>query len=217
MKALYARAYGGPEVLELREIDKPSIGDGEVLVKVKAAAIHKGDWHLLTGSPGIIKLMSGWSRPKNPVPGGDLAGIVEAVGSKVTRFKIGDEVFGGRDGFKDYGGSLAEFCRVPEAKLAIKATGISFEQAAGLGISGCTALVAVKKGGVKAGQSVLVNGASGGVGHFALQIARSVGATVTAVCSTPKISAMRELGANQVGRGDRCSLLQTRVGIHAGG
>lgn len=197
MQAITAQAYGGPEVLTLNEIPIPVPGDDDVLVRVHAAAIHHGDCILLTGEPRFLRLMTGFGKPKQPVPGGDLAGIVEAIGKNVTRFAVGDAVFGGRDGFTDYGGALAAYCRVPENKLVKKPENISFEAAAGAGISGTTALAALEKGGVAEGQRVLVNGASGGVGTFAVQIAKARGAHVTAVAAGNKHDFLRKAGADE--------------------
>ena len=198
MPAICASAYGGPEVLSFKQIPRPVPGDDDVRVQVRAAALHAGDCLILRGEPFPIKLMMGLRRPKEAVPGGDLSGIVTAVGKKVRRFRPGDAVFGGRDGFTDYGGALAAYCRVPEKKLEIKPENVDFAEAAAVGISGSTALAGLTKAGLTAGQSVLVNGATGGVGSFAVQIAKARGAEVTAVCSAGKQDFVRTLGADHV-------------------
>jgi NADPH:quinone reductase-like Zn-dependent oxidoreductase len=196
MKAIVQDRYGPPDVLELREIDVPQIGDDEVLVRVRAAGVDRGVWHLMSGLPYFLRLIIpelGRQAPKNPVRGSDVAGVVEAIGEKVTRFKPGDEVFG--IGI----GSYAEYTRALESKLAPKPTNLTFEQAAVVPISGLTALQAVRDSGkVKAGHKVLVIGASGGVGTFAVQIARSLGAEVTGVASATKLDLVRSLGATYV-------------------
>lgn len=198
IRAITANGYGGPEVLNLSEVPRPIPGDDDVLVEIHAAALHAGDCFILKGEPFPIRLMMGLRRPKEPVPGGDLSGIVTAVGKNVRRFRPGDAVFGGRDGFADYGGALAAYCRVPESKLETKPDNVDFAAAASVGISGSTALAGLMKAGLTAGQSVLVNGATGGVGSFAVQIARARGAEVTAVCSTGKQDFVRALGAADV-------------------
>lgn len=199
MSAVVAADYGDPEVLSLAERPRPEIGPQDVLVQVRAAAIHAGDGYLLRGEPLPLRLATGLRRPTQPIPGGDLAGTVVAVGPEVSRFQIGDAVFGGPDSISDYGGALAEYCRVPEAKLAAKPESLDFAEAATLGISGTTALAALQKGGgSQPGQRVLVNGASGGVGSFAVQIAKATGAHVTAVCRGEKAEWMRQLGADEI-------------------
>jgi NADPH:quinone reductase-like Zn-dependent oxidoreductase len=196
MQAILQDRYGPPDVLELREIDKPIAGDDEVLVRVRAAGVDRGVWHLMTGLPYFLRLIIpelGRRGPKNSVRGSDVAGVVEAVGKNVTRFKPGDEVFG--IGM----GSYAEYTRVLESKLAPKPANLSFEQAAVVPISGLTALQAVRdSGNVRAEQRVLVIGASGGVGTFAVQIAKAFGAEVTGVASTTKLDLLRSLGADHV-------------------
>jgi NADPH:quinone reductase-like Zn-dependent oxidoreductase len=196
MQAIVQDHYGPPDVLELRDIDKPEIGDDEVLVRVRAGGVDRGVWHLMTGLPYFLRLIIpelGRRRPKNPVRGSDVAGVVEAAGKDVTRFKPGDEVFG--IGM----GSYAEYTRVLESKLAPKPANLTFEQAAVVPISGLTALQAVRDSGrVQSGQRVLIIGASGGVGTFAVQIAKSLGAEVTGVCSTTKVDLVRSLGADHV-------------------
>ncbi len=193
MRAILQAGYGGTEVLQLGSAARPSAGEGELVVEVRAAGLDRGTWHLMTGRPYLMRIMGfGFSRPNNPVPGLDLAGVVVVVGPGVTRFRVGDEVFGIGQG------SFAEYARVREDKLALKPKGLSFEQAAVLGVSGGTALQACDRAGITAGESVLIIGASGGVGTYAVQIARALGAEVTAVCSTPKIDMVRSLGAAHV-------------------
>ena len=196
MKAIFQERYGSSDVLELREVDQPDIGDDDVLVRVHAAGLDRGVWHLMTGLPYFLRLILpdlGLRAPKNPVPGSDLAGVVAAVGKNVTRFQPGDEVSGiGK-------GAYAEYARAPEAKLAPKPQNLSFEEAAVVPISGLTGLQAVRDSGqVKPGQKVLIIGASGGVGTFAVQIAKSFGAEVTGVCSTTKVDLVQSLGADHV-------------------
>ena len=196
MKAIAQSRYGSADVLELRDIDKPEIGDGEVLVRVHAAGVDRGVWHLMTGLPYFLRPILpdlGLRAPKNPVRGSDVAGVVAAVGKDVTEFQPGDEVFG-------IGvGSYAEYTRVPGNKLAEKPANLTFEQAAVVPISGLSALQAVRDSGkVQPGQKVLIIGASGGVGTFAVQIAESLGAEVTGVCSTTKVDMVRSLGADHV-------------------
>jgi NADPH:quinone reductase-like Zn-dependent oxidoreductase len=196
MKAIVQDHYGSPDVLELRDIDRPEIEENEVLIRVHAAGVDQGVWHLMTGLPYFLRLIIpdlGLRAPKTPVPGSDLAGIVAAIGKDVTRFRAGDEVFGiGK-------GSYAEYASVLEDKLAPKPANLTFEQAAVAPISGLTALQAVRDSAkVESGQKVLILGASGGVGTFAVQIARSFGADVTGVCSTTKVDLVRSLGAAHV-------------------
>ncbi len=194
MKAIVRATYGSADGLKLRDIDTPEIADDEVLLRVHAAGVDRGVWHVMTGLPYPIRLAGyGLRAPKNPVLGADVAGVVEAVGSDVTRFHIGDEVFGiGK-------GTFAEFARAPENKLASKPATLSFEQAAVVAVSGLTALQGLRdRGKVERGQKVLIIGASGGVGTYAVQIAKAFGANVTAVCSTPKVDMVRSLGADHV-------------------
>ena len=194
MKAIVQDAYGPADVLELRDIDKPEIGDDEVLVRVHAAGLDRGVWHGMTGLPYPIRLAGyGLRAPKTPVPGMDVAGVVEAAGSDVTRFRPGDEVFGiGK-------GAFAEYARAPENKLATKPAHLSFEEAAVVGISGSTALQGLRDHGrVEPGQKALIIGASGGVGTYAVQLANVFGAEVTAVCTTTKVDMVRSLGAHHV-------------------
>ncbi len=194
MKAIVQDRYGPVEVLELRDIDQPRIGDDEVLVQVVAAGVDPGVWHLMTGLPYLVRVIGyGLRRPKVPVRGRDVAGRVEAVGANVTRFQVGDEVFGTCDG------AFAEYASARQDKLFLKPAGISFEQAAAVPISGMTALQAVRdKGQVGEGDKVLIIGAGGGVGTYAVQIAKSFGAEVTAVCSTAKMDLVRSIGADHV-------------------
>lgn len=193
MKAIVQDTYGSAEVLRLRDIDQPTAGDGEVLIRVLAAGISRGTLHLMTGQPYLLRLAGfGLRRPKNPVPGQDVAGTVVATGPDVTRFRVGDEVFGIARG------SFAEYAVAREDKLAHKPPTMSFTQAAALPISGLTALRALDTAGVHAGQTVLVVGASGGVGTYAVQLAVAAGATVTGVASTSKAQLVRDLGATEV-------------------
>jgi len=194
MQAIVQDTYGGADVLQLREINKPQIADDEVLVKVQAAGVDRGVWHLMEGLPYLIRAMGyGLRTPKNPVLGMDVAGVVEAVGKNVTRFRPGDEVFGIAQG------SFAEYAPAKEKKLAIRPANLSAEQAAALAISGLTALQGLRdQAKVQEGQSVLIVGASGGVGTFAVQIAKTLGAEVTGVCSTAKVDMVRALGADHV-------------------
>ncbi|MBA3473315.1 MAG: NAD(P)-dependent alcohol dehydrogenase [Rubrobacter sp.] len=194
MKAIVRDTYGSPDVLELGDIGKPEIGDEEVLVRVHAAGVDRGVWHVMTGLPYPIRLAGyGLRAPKNPVIGSDVAGVVEAVGKNVTRFQPGDEVFGiGK-------GSYAEYVCAREDKLAPKPANLTFEQAAVVAISGLTALQGLRDHGrVEPGQKVLVIGASGGVGTYAVQIAKAFGAHVTGVCSTTKVDMVRSTGADHV-------------------
>jgi NADPH:quinone reductase-like Zn-dependent oxidoreductase len=194
MEAIVRDEYGSTDVLELRDIDKPEIGDEEVLVRVHAAGVGRDVWHVMTGLPYPIRLAGyGLRAPKNPVIGSDVAGVVEVVGKNVSRFQPGDEVFGiGK-------GSYAEYARAPEDKLAPKPANLTFEQAAVVAISGLTALQGLRDHGkARPGQEVLVIGASGGVGTFAVQIAKALGAHVTGVCSTVKVDTVRSIGADCV-------------------
>jgi len=193
MRALLQSAYGSTDVLRVGTTSRPSPGEREVLVEVHAAGIDRGTWHLMTGRPYLMRLMGfGFRTPKNPVLGLDLAGTVVAVGAKVTRFAPGDEVFGmGK-------GSFAAFACAHEDKLARKPPSLSFEHAAVLGVSGVSAVLALQEAGVQAGERVLILGASGGVGTFAVQLAKALGAQVTGVCSTSKVDLVRSLGADLV-------------------
>jgi len=194
MKAIFQDEYGTTDVLELREIDRPEIAEDEVLVHVHAAGVDRGVWHIMTGLPYPIRLAGyGLRSPKTPVLGADMAGVVEAVGNNVTRFQPGDEVFGIAKG------SYAEYAIAREDKLAPKPATLTFEQAAVVAISGLAALQGLRdKGKVRPGQKVLIIGASGGVGTYAVQIAKAFGAHVTAVCSTTKVDMVRSIGADRV-------------------
>ncbi|MEV7562159.1 NAD(P)-dependent alcohol dehydrogenase [Streptomyces sp. NPDC089795] len=193
MKAMVQDVYGSPEVLRMEETDRPEPGRGEVLVRVRAAGVDQGVWHLMTGLPYAVRAVSGLRRPRTRVRGMDVAGVVEAVGPEVTRFRPGDEVYG------NCKGSFAEFALAKEGTLAPKPAGLGFDQAAAVPVSACTALGAVRDSGqVEAGQRVLVLGASGGVGSFAVQVAKAYGAHVTGVCSTTKTDLVRSLGADEV-------------------
>jgi NADPH:quinone reductase-like Zn-dependent oxidoreductase len=194
MRAILQHAYGTADTLSMGEIDRPVIGPAQVLVEVRAAGLDRGTWHIMAGYPYALRLAGfGVRAPKNPVLGYDLAGVVVAVGDDVTRFAVGDEVFGiGR-------GSFAEFAAAPEDKLALKPASLSFAQAAAMSISGLTALQGLTDAGrVQAGQRVLIIGASGGVGTYAVQIAKALGAEVTGVCSTSKADLVRSVGADHV-------------------
>ena len=193
MRAIVQDGYGLAEALELREVERPTVSSGEVLVQVHAAGVDRGVWHLMTGLPYPVRLAYGLRRPRTATPGMDLAGVVVGVGADVTRFRPGDEVLG--IGI----GTFAEYARAPEAKLVAKPAGLTFEQAAVVAISGATALQAVRDHGrVAPGQQVLVVGASGGVGSYAVQIAKAYGAEVTGVASTSKLDLVRSLGADHV-------------------
>ncbi|MFC0505929.1 NAD(P)-dependent alcohol dehydrogenase [Micromonospora costi] len=194
MKAIVHDTYGPADVLQLRDTDRPTIGDDDVLVQVRAAAVDPGVWIFMTGRPYLARLASGLRRPRVPVLGRDLTGVVTAVGARVTRFRPGDEVFG-----TCLRGSYAEFASAPQRRLARKPANLSFAQAAAVPVSGMTALRAVRDSGqVRAGQRVLVIGASGGVGSHAVQIAKAYGATVTAVCAPARADFVRSLGADDV-------------------
>ena len=193
MQAIVQDSYGSAEVLEPQDIDKPEIADNEVLVRVHAASIHVGDWILMTGSPFVMRFATGLRKPKNRVPGTDVAGTVEAIGTDVTRFQPGDEVFGW------CAGAFAEYARAAEDQLIEKPADLTFEQAAAIGVSASTALQLLRDDGkVQPGQKVLINGASGGVGTFAVQIAKAFGAEVTGVCSTKNVDLVRSIGADHV-------------------
>ena len=198
MKAIVQSEYGSADVLRLEEIDKPIPADNEVLVRVHGAGVHAGDWHLMRGTPFFIRLMlGGILKPKLKTIGTDIAGRVEAVGKDVKQFQPGDEVFGDLSecGF----GAFAEYVSVPESALAQKPTNLTFEEAATVPVSGLAALQGLRDfGEIQSGQKVLINGASGGVGSFAVQIAKAFGAEVTAVCSTSKIEMVKSLGADHI-------------------
>ena len=190
MKAVVQHEYGGPEQLAVGEVPEPSPGSEEVLVRVHAAGIDRGTWHLMEGMPLLVRPYSGLRRPKRPVPGRDLAGVVVAVGPGVTAYAVGDEVIGTASN-----GSFAELAVVPTRRLARKPASVGFPEAAVLAISGLTALQAVRRARLGQGQRVLVTGASGGVGVYAVQLAAAAGAEVTAVASAAKHDLVRSLGA----------------------
>jgi NADPH:quinone reductase-like Zn-dependent oxidoreductase len=193
MLAIVQDSYGSADVLRSAEIDRPEIAEHEVLLRVHAAGVDRGTEHLMTGTPYLMRIIGfGFRRPKNRVPGIDVAGTVAAVGSAVTKFAVGDEVFGMSRG------SFAEYAAAREDKLAHKPVNASFEQAATVGISGGTALQALEAGRVKPGQRVLIIGASGGVGSYAVQLAKAFGAQVTGVCGTEKLGLVTGLGADHV-------------------
>lgn len=192
MKAIVYHNYGSPDVLQCEEIEKPTAGDDEVLIKVRAASVNVLDWRFVRGTPHFMRIMAGLRKPKVARLGIDVAGQVEAVGRNITHFKPGDEVFGACRG------AFAEFACAAEDKLALKPANISFEEAAAVPVAAITALLGLRdKGRISPGQKVLVDGASGGVGTFAVQIAKSFGAEVTAVCSTSKVDTARSIGADQ--------------------
>lgn len=195
MKAVTFSGYGPTDLLELTETAKPEIGADEVLVRVRASSVNPYDWHLLTGLPYFSRLQMGLRKPKVTCLGADVAGTVESVGDSVTRFSAGDEVFGGAE----QAGGFAEYMAVPEAGLVEKPSDLSFEQAASVPMGALTALQGLRDhGGIRPGMHVLINGASGGVGIFAVQIAKHLGAEVTGVCSTRNVELVRSLGADHV-------------------
>ncbi|MGB3699649.1 MAG: NAD(P)-dependent alcohol dehydrogenase [Anaerolineales bacterium] len=198
MKAIVYTEYGPPDVLHLKDVEKPAPKDNEILVKVHAASVNAYDWHLLTADIFLVRLMGGGlNKPKNTRLGADIAGRVEAVGGNVKQFQPGDEVFGDIAGLGS--GGFAEYVSVPESALALKPANLSFEQAAAVPMAAVTALQGLRdEGQIQPGQKVLINGASGGVGTFAVQIAKSFGAEVTAVCSTRNLDMARSLGADHV-------------------
>src|SRR3989442_7962265 len=194
MKAVVRTRFGTPDVLEIQEVEKPILEDGQVLVRMRAASLNLGDWHMTRGRPYIIRLIGLRQRtPKDRIPGGDLAGRVEAVGGNVKEFQPGDEVFG--MSIK----TLAEYVSVRRVGIVRKPANLTFEQAAAVPVAAITALQGLRdKGHIRPGQKVLINGASGGVGTFAVQIAKSFGADVTAVCSPRNVDMVRSLGADRV-------------------
>lgn len=198
MKAIAQRRYGSPDVLQLTEVEQPVPQGNQVLVQVRAAAVHAGDWHLMRGQPFLIRfIFGGLFRPKYPILGCDVAGQVVAMGPAVTQFQPGDAVFGdlSESGF----GAFAEYACAPETAFAPKPTNLSFEQAATVPVSGLTALQALRDcGEIQPGHRVLIHGASGGVGSFAVQLAKAFGASVTGVCSPAKCSGVKALGADEV-------------------
>ena len=194
MKAIFADRYGAPEeVLRVREVDKPVPNDDQVLVRVRATSVNRGDYYMLRGKPLLLRAMMGIRRPQRSIPGTDLSGQVEAVGRNVTQFKPGDAVFGARIG------ATAEYVAARESAFVAKPANVTFEQAAAVPVAAITALQGLRDHGrLQPGQRVLINGASGGVGTFAVQIAKALGADVTAVCNTPNVDQARSLGADRV-------------------
>ena len=192
MQAIVQDSYGSADVLQLREIARPQIGANEVLIRVHAAGVDFGVWHLMAGLPYAVRLVMGMRKPRNPIRGTELAGVVDAVGSNVTSLKVGDEVFGVGEG------SFSEYTRASPARLLHKPANLTFEQAAVVPVSATTAMVGLHAAKVDAGQKVLIIGAAGGVGCYAVQLARSMGAQVTGVCSTAKLEFVRSLGATDV-------------------
>jgi NADPH:quinone reductase-like Zn-dependent oxidoreductase len=195
MKAFTKIKYGGPEILQLEEVGKPSLKDGHMLVKVVANSANPADWHILRGKPFVARFSFGLFKPKDKIPGADFAGIVEEVGNNIEHFKVGDRVFGETLN----GGAFAEYTCAPANVCAIMPEGTDFPEMASVPIAGVTALQAlITHGQLKEGESVFINGSSGGVGHFAVQIAKAYGAKVTAVCSGKNIDFVKTLGADQV-------------------
>ncbi|MEA3510843.1 MAG: NAD(P)-dependent alcohol dehydrogenase [Actinomycetota bacterium] len=193
MKAIVYDEFGGPEVLDLREVERPALEDDRVLVKVHAAAINPYDWHMIRGLPYIARASVGLRSPKSPIPGADFAGVIEAVGADVTAFAKGDEVFGSGPG------TFAEYVTAREQSVVVKPEHVSFEQGASVVMAGMTALQGLRdRGNLQPGENVLINGASGGVGTFAVQIAKAMGAQVTAVCSSRNAATVRSVGADHV-------------------
>jgi NADPH:quinone reductase-like Zn-dependent oxidoreductase len=219
MQAITQDTYGSQETLKLADVDKPEIGDSDVLVRVHAASVHVGDWILMTGSPFVMRFATGLRKPNNRVPGTDVAGTVEAVGNNVTSLRPGDEVFGW------CAGAFAEYARASEDQFIKKPANLTFEQAAAVGVSASTALQLLRDNGkVQPGQKVLINGASGGVGTFAVQIAKALGAEVTGVTSTKNLEMARSIGADHVidytsedftQGAERYDLILDNVGIHS--
>lgn len=220
MKAIVYERYGSPDVVHLRDVDKPVVvSDDDVVVRVHAASVNPLDWHYMRGLPYLIRTQAGWRTPKSNRLGVDVAGEVEAVGTNVTAFRPGDEVFG------HCAGAFAEYARTRESELVPKPANVTFEQAAAVPVAALTALQGLRdKGRVQAGQTVLVNGAAGGVGTFAVQIAKAFGATVTGVCSTRNLDMVRSIGADHVidythedfARGaERYDLVIDNVGNHS--
>jgi NADPH:quinone reductase-like Zn-dependent oxidoreductase len=219
MKAIVYERYGGPEVLQCVEIDRPVPAPDEVLIKVRAASVNPYDWHFLRGLPYGVRAISGFGKPKNQRLGADAAGVVEAVGESITGLKVGDEVYGTARG------AFAEYACARESTVLLKPANVSFEQAACVAIAGCTALQALRdKGKLQAGQTVLINGAAGGVGTFAVQIAKVLGAQVTGVCSTRNVDLVRSIGSDHsiaytrqdfTKGSERYDLLLDNVGNHS--
>lgn len=197
MKAIVYTEYGSPDVLRFEDVEKPVPGNDEVLVRVHAASANPADWHLMRAEPFLARLANGLLKPKNTRLGADVAGRVEAIGGNATQFQVGDEVFGEMS--LDKLGSFAEYVCVSEELLALKPAGMTFEQAAAVPLAAFTALQGLRdKGQIQPGQKVLINGASGGVGTFAVQIAKSFGTEVTGVCSTRNLDLVRSIGADHV-------------------
>ncbi len=219
MKAIVYHKYGSPDVLELKDIDMPVVRDDGVLVRVHAASINPLDWHFMRGAPYLVRMGAGLFKPKATRLGADVAGRVEAVGKNVTQFQPGDEVFGTSKG------ALAEYVCASESTVALKPANVTFEQAAAVPVAAVTALQGLRdKGHIQRGQKVLINGAAGGVGTFAVQIAKSVGAEVTGVCSTGNVDMVRSIGADHVvdyiqadftQSGQRYDLIFDTVGNHS--
>jgi NADPH:quinone reductase-like Zn-dependent oxidoreductase len=219
MKAIVQDRYGSFEVLEERTIERPVVGDDQVLVRVHAASIHVGDWVLMTGSPLVMRMATGLRRPKIRVPGTDLAGTIEAIGKDVTGLRVGDEVFGWGSA------AFAEYVAVSHDHVLPKPANLSFEGASAIGVSATTALQLLRDDGkVRPGQKVLINGASGGVGTFAVQIAKALGAEVTGVTSTTNLELVRSIGADHVidytredftAGAERYDLILDNVGNHS--
>jgi len=219
MKAIAYHNYGSPDVLKCEEIEKPTAGDDEVLIRVRAAAANPLDWHYMKGMPYILRIGAGLRKPKEPRLGVDVAGLVEAVGRNVTRFKPGDKVFG------SCRGAFAEYACTSESRVVMKSDNVTFEQAACLNVAALTALQALRdRGKIQPGHKVLINGAAGGVGTFAVQIARSFGAEVTGVCSSRNVEMVRSNGADRVidytqedftNRGQRYDVILDSVGNHS--
>jgi NADPH:quinone reductase-like Zn-dependent oxidoreductase len=195
MKAIVCPKYGKPDVLQLKDVEKPTPKDDEVLIKIQAASLNAYDWHLLTADIFLVRLMGGgFLKPKNKIPGADIAGRVEAVGGNVTQFQPGDDVFG-----EISHGGFAEYACARENRIASKPANLSFEEAAAVPMAALTALQGLRdKGQIQSGQKVLINGASGGVGTFAVQIAKLYGAEVTAVCSMRNLDIVRSIWADHV-------------------
>jgi NADPH:quinone reductase-like Zn-dependent oxidoreductase len=227
MRAVVQERYGSPDVLELRDVDRPVVRDDQMLVRVRAASVHADVWHVMRGEPYVLRIMgAGLRAPKDRVPGTDLAGVVEVVGRNVTRFQPGDEVFGQSlvANLWRNGGAFAEYTAVSEARFERKPPGLTFEEAAAVPTSGSLALQAVRdEGRVQAGQEVLINGAGGAVGTFAVELAKAYGARVTGVDAAGKLDTIRSIGADRVvdyaqedftGSGDRYDAILDIVGNH---
>lgn len=193
MKAIQQHSYGPPEVLHYGDAPRPAINADQILVRIHAASMNPYDWHMATGTPALVRLTQGFRRPKRPIQGADMAGVVVAIGADVSDFVVGDEVFG------EVPGSFAEFTATTGKSMSAKPANMTFGEAAAVPIAGLTALQGLRdKGGLRAGQRVLINGASGGVGTYAVQIAKALGAHVTAVCSTRNVEMVRSIGADEV-------------------